>query len=84
MNTEFIWSPKPTPETQSTVERKISELLDDRNIKPCHANTISVGLGISGALDITLQGSAKCECGKILMTFNGDNRASHLKFSEYK
>jgi hypothetical protein len=38
MNVEFIWSPKPTPETKSTVEDEISQLLLDRNIKPCHAN----------------------------------------------
>lgn len=81
MNIEFNWVPVPNPEDQKTVEIEISNLLKD--IKPCHPGAISITLRISGPLDTNLQGTAKCQCGKILMDFKGDNMASRLVFTEY-
>lgn len=84
MNIEFDWTPQLIPEAQDVVERKISHILQDRDIKPCHPGTIFVSLSISGSLDTILQGSAKCKCGIILMTFKGDEKASSLEFTENK
>lgn len=83
MNIEFNWVPLPNPEDQKTVEIEISDLLIDKDIKPCHPGAISITLGISGSLDTNLRGTAKCQCGKILMDFKGDNTASRLVFTEY-
>ena len=82
MNIEFHWAPQPNLDDQEAVESEISGILQDKDIKPCHPGAIFVSLGISGPLDNKLQGSARCQCGKILMTFKGDNRASNLVFTE--
>jgi len=68
MNIEFHWAPQPNADDQEGLESKISGMLQNICIKPCHPGAISVSLGISGPLDNKLQGSAKCQCGKILMT----------------
>ncbi|MEA1946312.1 MAG: hypothetical protein U9N83_03295 [Thermodesulfobacteriota bacterium] len=84
MNIEFHWAPQSNPESQEIVEREIFQIIQDRDIKPCHPGAISVSLVISGPLDTKLQGSAKCKCGKTLMTFKGDDNASCLELTENK
>jgi len=84
MNIEFHWSPQPSSDDQETVESEVSSILQDRDIKPCHPGAISVSLGISGPLDNKLQGSAKCQCGKMLMTFEGGSNASNLVITEFE
>ena len=84
MNIEFHWSPQPSLEDQEAVESAISTIPQDRDLKPCHPGAISVSLGISGPLNNKLQGSAKCQCGKMLMTFKGDSNASNLVITEFE
>ena len=83
MTIEFNWDPLPKPEDQKTVEIEISDILKDRDLEPCHPGAISITLRISGPLDTNLQGTAKCQCGKSLMDFKGDNMASSLVLTEY-
>lgn len=84
MNINFHWSPQPKVKTRETIESEIFGILQDRNIEPCHSGAISVLLGISGPLDNRLLGSAKCQCGKLLLTFEGSSIASNLVITEFE
>lgn len=84
MNINFHWSPQPNSKARETIETEIFGILQDRDIKPCHPGAISVLLGISGPLDNRLQGSAKCQCGKLLLTFEGSSNGSNLVITEFE
>jgi len=84
MDIEFNWTDNPNSAGKEAVENEISEILKDRDIKPCHLGGIYVTLGIRGPLDNRLEGSAKCSCGKTLMTFEGGSSASNLTITEFK
>ena len=84
MNITFQWNQKPSPDEQELLETKTTEILQDRDINPCHPGAILVSLKISGPLDNKLQGSAKCQCGKKLMDFTGGPSASIQTITEYK
>lgn len=82
MDIKFNWTGHPNTDDKEVVENEISGVIQDRDIKPCHPGAIYVSLGIYGPLDNRLEGSAKCQCGKTLTSFKGDNRASRLVFTE--
>lgn len=81
---QYNWSSQQNPEIRDRIEEEIARVINDRNIKPCHSNTILVSLGINGPLNSVLRGSAACECGKVLLGFRGDDRASRLTLIEYE
>ncbi len=84
MDIEFNWMDNPNSADKESVENEISEILKDRDIKPCHTGAIYVTLGICGLLKNRLEGSAKCSCSKKLMTFEGGSSASNLTITEFK
>ncbi len=73
MNIIFEWGeyPRREPDIQVNTEVEVSAIIKDHDIKPCHSDAIIVSLGIGGQLNTDLRGSAKCECGKTLMEFEG-------------
>lgn len=82
MDIEFHWIRVPQPDAGEIVEREISAILIDRRIQACHPGPISVSVQICGPLETSLEGAARCQCGKSIMTFRGDSRASKVVFTE--
>jgi hypothetical protein len=88
MNIDFQWKRQPSADDEkSLVETKIAEILQDRNISPCHPGTTSVSLDIiinsDYPLEDRVQGSAKCQCGETLLVFECSGNAKGFTIEEF-
>lgn len=81
MNIVFDWLPSIKPSLRTSAEMKIrNDIEESDDLKPCHTGTISVSILSSDPLEISIKGEARCNCGKILVSFNGSSDGFTLHY----
>jgi hypothetical protein len=81
MNIVFDWLLPIEPSLRTSAEMKIRNDIEETNdLKPCHTGSISVSILSSDPLEVSIKGEARCNCGKILVSFNGSSDGSTLNY----
>ena len=81
MNIVFDWLPQINRSLRESAEMKIkNDMQESDDFEPCHSGSISVFILSSDPLEVSIKGEVRCNCGKILVSFNGSSDGSTLNY----
>ena len=84
MEIAFHWLVNIERPLQESSEAKIKDdiITNHEDFKPCHAGVISIVITSSDPIQVSIKGNIKCNCGKLIASFEGSSDGStvHYKF----
>ena len=82
MKKNFIWQSNFEESQVEDIEILISNVIEERNLVPCHLNQLDIILAITGPLDNIVEDQILCTYKKVIMKFEGPSDGSKLTLEE--
>lgn len=80
----FTWTHKPNIETANEIEKIILAVIEEKNIIPCHNDTLNINLNFTDPLDCVLNGVILCDCNFKILSFKSHDNANSLEIFDFK
>ena len=81
MKNTFNWVVRLDPPLKKSVEERIDEDFEELGyFIPCHVGPLLVSILSTDALEHSIKGNVRCQCGKEVATFSGASNGSDLNY----
>ena len=81
MKNTFNWVVRVDASLKKSAEGKIDEDLEELGyFIPCHVGPLLVSILSTDALEHSIKGNVRCQCGKEVATFSGASDGSNLDY----